>query len=284
MMAGLRGMTVLLAANIWLTACAQPLTEETAENFGLLASTAASFVGAPAELQWAALSGARENDRLCRYLTGQAYELGASNEKVQISALAAEQEGAGKALKSYVEALVEASRGGSLEALEKAKAGFNEGATSVLTEAKVSGTDVAAVLAGTSLILRAGESRRQARIREIMWDTVDTLAALEIVLRDDLSRVTRETRQAVTSWDRSVTCIMKKSRNKDSAIEIFGTYDGQRREMNKLLAAVENAPAAVQKLRFSHMVAAKEPAAFEEAIQTAAEALAELDAIRDALK
>ncbi|WP_299301364.1 hypothetical protein [uncultured Litoreibacter sp.] len=268
---------------VLLGACTDPLSQETGEEFQSLANAAASFVGAPGELQRKALRGAREHQNVCNYLNGRPYALGEDRTKINVSKLAAEQEAAGKALKSYVEALVDASRGGSISKLDEAKEKFQSGAGDLLKVANVSSLKAGVISAGVALAVRAGESRRQQKIRDVMWSNVDTLARLEILLSDDLSRVTRETEAAVAAWDRATRCVLRANRSRSDAIPRLQDYDQQRLEMSKLLGAVRNAPAAVKKLRFAHLIAAKSPESFEDTIKDVVEVLQELDAIRDAV-
>ena len=67
-------------------------------------------------------------------------------------------------------------------------------------------------------------------------------------------------------------------------LDLFDDLDGQRHEMNKLLLAVRNAPGAVKKLRFAHLVAAKSPESFEDTLKQMVEILEEIDAIKDAVR
>jgi len=274
----------LLALLLFVSACAQPLSQETTDELDALATSAASVVGLPAELQTAALTEARRNQALCRYLSGGGYQLGVDIAPVAISNLAAEQSKAGKALKSYVTALIDATRGASLADLEKAQADFSGAAGSFFEAAGFSSGSGELFDAALSLASRVGESQRQKRIRTIMREAIDPLFILEALLRRDAARTISETESAVSKWSSSARCVLTNSSRSSNAIEIFDTYNERSTVFQRQLKSVRGAPDAVEKLRVSHILAVTNPESFESAIQEAVEVLQDLDALVAAIR
>ena len=274
------GATLIAAC---LSACTPPLSEETANEFSTLSASAASVVGAPAAIQTSVGREAAEYRDLCRYLAAGQFDLGNRSKPVPASALAKEQAKAGTALKSYVEALVEASRGGSIQALEAAQAGFVEEFQSF---SGALGGERTAGIAGPAfaLIESAGESRRQRRILGIMESALDPLFTLENLLERDASQVTRETERVVASWDREANCVVRASRGKSNARETFEELTERREEIARELAVIKNAPSAVKGLRVAHLTALRTPESFEASIQTFVATLEQLDALNSAIQ
>ena len=281
-MPSLPKVTRLLAICALVAGCTPPLSQDTADEFSSLATAAASFVGAPAELQKAALTDAGKNRRMCSYLSGGSYDLGANASITRVSRLALQQAGAGRQLKTYVESLVEASRGGSVEKLEEAKSGFAGGLSELLTAAGVSEAAAAGPL--VELVVKAGEGRRQARIREIMKDAIEPLFILRDLLNQDVTQVASETEAAVRKWDASAKCVLRHSRRGADPIGTFEAYDTRRSEYEKLLAAVSNAPKAVENLYIAHLLAVQNPDDFQSSIDDIVFVLQQIDGIKSAFE
>lgn len=264
---------------VLLGACARPLSDEAADDLSALAGSAASMVGAPAEIQAELGREAAENRALCRYLSTGAVDLGAPPARPAVSALAREQAAAGRALDAYVAALVEASRGESLQGLRDAQARFG-GAVSTFASAAGSGTAGGLAAAGLEVAQQRGEARRQREIREIMRQAIDPLFLLEALLKRDVGAVAAQTDRAVAAWEREARCLLRASRSRAEAPEVFEDLTRRRQEIGRQVAAVRTAPEAVETLRVAHILAVTEPDGFRQSIATVVEVLSEMDALR----
>jgi len=273
-----------VSVSILLVGCAQPISEETAQRLGNVTGFAASALGAPADVQRTAFSEASEYQRLCRYLSGGAIQLGQAQTRVEVSSLAVAQEQTGRLLLAYLEALEDASRGESIAELTQARQGF-VASVGELETAVLGSTEISPVVEAVgNLIARAGESQRQARIRGIMDETTDTLEILSALVERDVAEVIQDSEAAIVVWDRSALCLLDAMRSRPGAIELYERLDAQRRAFAAQIVTIQRGPATANSLVDAHLLAGEQTATFEQVLELIISVAEETQALVDAVE
>lgn len=267
-----------------LMGCTPPLPDTTVDELDQLGTAAVGLIGTPELVQTVALSQAAENENLCKYLSGQPYQLGAPDPVPAVSALAREQGAAGRELQTYMESLIEATRGASVAQLEGAVSDLS-GSFAELARASGTLTDASSALdVAVDYTGRVGESERQTRIRAIMFGATDTLLNLEALLRRDATQVIGESTTAVQRWERASKCVLRQTRARAGAIAIFDQYDATGAGLARQLNAIQKAPDTVDLLIQAHLEATDPDLTFEEGLRGFVDILKEDDDLRETLK
>jgi len=277
-------LLVSLVVSSIVLGCSQPIDPSTSDDLEKLANFSSSLVGLPAETQILANSKTSQNLRVCAYLAGNHYKINSDTRSGKATKLAREQSKAGLALQNYVDALVDASRGESVDQLKAAQAGFQAATTDFFSAAKFDDSVGQIANSAVNLALRAGESSRQSRIRRIMREAIDPLFLLEELLKQDQVQTLEETQEAVAQWERSARCVLKYSRQKSNATSIFVEFNKDADLLYSNVERVRIAPGAIKKLRIAHILAVTNPDSFNDAIGEAVQVLEEVKKIDKARK
>lgn len=269
---------------LFLVGCEVPLPDETSKELGELSQFAASALGAPAQVQRTAQAQAQENQKLCRYLSGGSFPLGQAPNRIEVSMLASAQEETGQLLLAYLEALNEASRGETIAELTDAREGLITSISAFETQATGETRISPVVEAVGTLISRAGESRRQIRIRSIMDETSDAMDVLSFLVERDVAEAIGETEEAIDVWDRSARCLLRVTRSRPNAIEVLQMLDAQRREFNGQLVVIQRGPQTMIRLAEAHLLASDAEIEFEQALSVVTSIINETRALVDAVE
>jgi len=274
----------ILVSLIALGACTQPLSDQVSKEFDGLASAAASVAGTPDRLQRELYRETNENRNLCNYLRGADYSLGVEANRAPVTTLAAQQAAAGRALTSYVKALVDASRGQSLAELEEARAGFGTALSDFATAAGADARIGDASVQAFALLGRVGESSRQMRIREIMREAIDPLFLLEDLLTRDVAQVSEETEEFARRWNSSARCVLTASRRLPDADQRLAELSARQTQIDADLKLIRSGPAAVRNLRIAHVLTVTADKPLEEAFAEFVAILQEVEALVETIE
>lgn len=284
MLTNLRPGATLLSLTCLVGACTQPIPDDSADALTSLTERASSALTAPLTVLTESHSEAAYNRRLCAYLSGHSnFELVSRPGPANVSQIVRHQATVGMALQSYLTALLEASRGGGIDALQTAQAEFAT-ATGSFAE-QVGGPSASGNIVGATVILanQIGESRRQDRVRQIMDVMIGPLADLERGMAQDVAHVVGETEASLTLWDRAARCVLREELRGGARTETFEAFDERRQTMSRQLAAIENGPDIVRELNRMHIRVVEEEEPLADSFDTIVTTLERIDALIDAL-
>ncbi|MEH6523596.1 hypothetical protein [Sulfitobacter sp.] len=260
-----------------LTACTQPLTEGQAAALQTTTGQIEASLSLPATLQQDAHGAAFVTGNLCEYLAGnRAYGLGALPPALDIGPTANSRLSLARALKRYLNDLIDASRGDSLTQLQTSRDAF------VVQAAALTGSPatVEPVLAATLVLLgRIGEAQRQDAIRGIMDGVADDISTLPVVLAGDEMAVLADVEAQIGRYEQAARCVLNVQRTDAAASEIFLAYDAEIRDLRAQAALIKAAPALVRSLRKIHIDIVDEKVSFVDGLSQLADVLEDINTI-----
>ena len=248
--------TSLLAA-VCLAACTPPIGSDELAGLGSRTDAVSRALGSPIKVQTRMISETAEYQRLCDYFSGRRIALDDEPPSRGPTETARNMDRVADVMGRYAAALIEATEGSSVAELEAAAAGFKTRALDV-----IGGGDVASPLAELfeNAALSVGESRRQARIREIMMDVQPSLFQLERRLVSDAPSVVAENRSFVAAWERAARCVLTRLRSDPTtAIPYYDRIREGRAEIFRAIVLAEKAPDVVEALSEAHFLIATQP-------------------------
>ncbi|WP_143515519.1 hypothetical protein [Pseudooctadecabacter jejudonensis] len=264
-------------AIVAMTACTQPLTEDQASRLTNTSQQIGASLSLSATLQQQAHDNAYTTQNLCRYLAGQSdYGLGQLAPELDIGQTAKDRLALARKLTAYLEALIEASRGESLNDLETARDDF-VAAASRLTPTTA---PIEPVLGGSlRLFGRIAEAQRQREIRSIMDGVADAISTLPVILRGDQAAVLADVEAQIARYEHAARCVLRVQRTDDAAAEAFAQYDTSIRSLRAQTALIAAAPALVARLRTAHIEIADETVSFATGLGQLADVLDDINTI-----
>jgi hypothetical protein len=268
---------LLSLAVVSLTACTQPLTEGQAADLQTTTGQIEASLSLPATLQQDAYEAAFVTGNLCEYLAGnRAYGLGALPPALDIGPTANSRLSLARALKSYLNDLIDASRGDSLTQVQTSRDAFVEQAAALTG----SPATVEPVLAATlGLLARIGEAQRQDAIRGIMDGVADDISTLPVVLAGDEIAVLADVEAQIGRYEQAARCVLNVQRTDAAAAEIFAAYDAEIRDLRAQAALIKAAPTLVRSLRQIHIDIVDEKVSFADGLSQLADVLEDINTI-----